>query len=349
MRGGRARLLILGVVLAAVGVIAYTNRGHLSQAAQLMGRVSLLWLPPAVLAIGGVYLCRAAVYDVTLKLLGYTLGRGYLWSTALVATSLYQLLPAGGAGGYAFLAYAFHQRGVAVGEASLIALVDTLSNAISIATLVVVSLIYLTLSGDLRIHGVLVALGPAAVIIVLVAYVYRLQTERESFVQLVLRWKNRFASLLRRRWSDQPIRNFLDQYYDGKELIRRHRGAFYTMVGLQYLAIGCDCVALYLVLAALGVFPRVWVVFMGLVVSMAGLAIVAVPGGGGSFEVIMSAFLAGNGLHPAAAIAAAILYRAVAFWLPAVASVLALLPIQHRAMRRASEDREAPQQHHREE
>ena len=63
---------------------------------------------------------------------------------------------------------------------------------------------------------------------------------------------------------------------------------------------------------------------------MAALAVVAVPGGGGSFELTMSVFFSHHGIDPAAAIAAAILYRVVAFWIPAVVSLVILTQLRHR-------------------
>src|SRR3989442_12582331 len=76
---------------------AYTSRGALAMAVRLMREAALWWLVPAVLAIGGVSLCRAAVYSVALTVLGYSFTRPFLWSPALIATSLHQLVPAGGA------------------------------------------------------------------------------------------------------------------------------------------------------------------------------------------------------------------------------------------------------------
>lgn len=126
------------------------------------------------------------------------------------------------------------------------------------------------------------------------------------------------------------MRRFLDEYHEGKATIRRSPGAFYRMVGVPYLTIACDVVALYVVFVALDVFPSVWVVFMGFVLAMAGLAVVSVPGGGGSFEVILSAYLTSRGLDKAQAIAGAILYRIVASWLPPFVSLFLLAQFRRR-------------------
>lgn len=161
-------------------------------------------------------------------------------------------------------------------------------------------------------------------------WIYWRQRDRTRFVRLMIRLKNRVGALLGRRWPDAPVRRFLDEHYEGKATIRRSPCAFYRMAGLPYLTIACDVVALYVVLVALDVFPSVWVAFMGFVLAMAGLAVVSVRGGGGSFEVILSAYLTSRGLDKAQAIAGAILYRIVAFWLPAFVSLFLFAQFRRR-------------------
>jgi len=213
----------------------------------------------------------------------------------------------------------------------LIALIDTLSYAVAAAALVVASLLYLATGGGLDAPPVPLTLAPGLLAVALAGWVYHLQGDQARFTRLAVGLKDRLAALLGREWSDAPIRRFLDEYYAGKAVIRRRPGAFYRMVGLQFLAVGCDAAALYMAFLALGLAPRIWVVLTGFVVSMAALAIVGVPGGGGgSFEMVMSLFFARHGLAPAQGIAAAILYRFVAFWLPALVSLVVLLRLRTR-------------------
>jgi uncharacterized protein (TIRG00374 family) len=329
-RPRRLRWLAWLIAPGVVAFVAYTNRDDLARAADLMGHASLAWMVPAACAIGGVYLCRAAVYATPLATLGFSFTRSFLWSTALVATSVHQLVPTGGASGYAFLTFALHRRGVPGGQASLIALIDTLSYAVAVATLVIASVIYLATGGVLDARRLPLAVGPGLLAVALAGWVYHVQGDRARFTRLAVRIKDRLAARLGREWSDGPIRRFLDEYYAGKAVIRRRPGVFFRMIGFQFLAVGCDATALYMAFLALGLTPKVWVVLTGFVVSMAALAIVGVPGGGGSFEVVMSMFFAHHGLAPAQGIAAAILYRVVAFWLPVLVSLVVLLRLRER-------------------
>lgn len=312
-------------VPVAVAVVAYQNRDALATAGHLVLHARVVWLVPAVAAVAAVYVARANAYHVPVTLLGYSIPRRFLWATALVATSLHQLVPVGGAAGYTVLTWALHRRGVSGGKASLVALLDTLSYAAAVATLVLASLVYLARSGLLKAPGLATAFVPGVGLVAVATVAYYAQRDRRRFIPLVLRWKNRVARLAGTRWPDGPVRAFLEEYYTGKQVIAAHPVAYLRMVGFQSLAVASDAGALYLAFVALGPAPPVEVVFMGLVVSMAGVAVLTAPGGGGGFEVIMSVFFTSHGLPASDAIAAAVLYRVVAFWLPVAVSLAIVL------------------------
>jgi len=324
VRGRPWRWVLLGVVLAAAGVVAFLHRHDLAHAMILVVRVKPGWLLLAIAIIAGVYGCRALVYDVTLRLLGFSLGRLYLWRSAVVATTLHQLIPSGGASGYAFLTYAFHDRGVGGGEASLTALIDTLSNAASVALLVVITLPYLGLTGRLSGEELAAILIPGAVVLPLAGVVFWLQARRDRLVRFLLAAKRRLETALRRSWPDRPLVDFVDQYVAGKAVIARRPIVFALLVALQVAALALDCAAVYAVFLGLGERPDPFVVAMGFVVALAGLTVIVVPGGGGSAEVLMSAFFAASGIQLDDAIAATLLYRLVSFWLPTLFSLAAL-------------------------
>lgn len=330
-------------VLAGVGYLASVHRKDLAVAGALLLGADRRWLLPAGLAIVGVYLCRSTVYSIPLRLLGYAFNRRMLLGIALVATTIHQLAPAGGATGYVFLTWAFARQGVSAGRASLVAMIDTLSYAVAVASLVVLSLLYLVTSAHARWLGLAGGLVPGLGLAGVAVWIYWLQRNQRRFTALVLRLKDRLAGWLGRpRWPDAPIRAFLDQYYEAKTVIARRRRAFVWMVGWQYLSVICDVTAVYMAFLALGLHPPPGVVVMGFVLAMSGLALMAVPAGGGSFEAIMAAFYSSQGIEPAQSIAAAILYRVVAFWGPVLVTAAIVLWIarsRRRGIRRLSSRR----------
>ena len=342
-RGARAlpwiRFALWVAVPAAVAWLAYTHREAVVAAMHLIRRAQARWLVAGVLAVGALYLCRAVVYRIPLGLLGYSAGLAFLWSTAMTTSALQQVFPAGGAVGYAFLTYAMHQRGVPAGRASLIALVDTLSYAFAIATLVIGALVWLGVSGNLHVASLRGLFVPGVAILAIGVWIYWLQRDRRRFVPLVLRLGRRLVTALGRRWREEPVREFLDEFYRGKALILRRRRAFIGMLGLQYAAVACDATAVYTAFAALGRWPQPWVVLLGFVVAMGGTAAIGVPGGGGGFETLMSAFFVSEGISTADAIAATLLFRVVTFWLPVLVAgpVILRLRRRRREIRRGAE------------
>jgi uncharacterized protein (TIRG00374 family) len=129
---------------------------------------------------------------------------------------------------------------------------------------------------------------------------------------------------------ERPVREFIDEYRAGKRLIARRRAAFAAMLALQYLALACDSAALYAAFLALHVAPGAWSVVMGFVIAMSGMAFVGAPGGGGTFEALMTGFFASQGMPTAQALAATVLYRIVAFWAPAVVGVAVIAWLRRR-------------------
>jgi uncharacterized protein (TIRG00374 family) len=317
-------------VPALVVLVAYRDRAVLSDAIGVLCRARLEWLVPGILAITGVYVCRALVYGAPLQLLGHASPRGFLWRIALMSTSLHQLIPVGGASGYAFLTYALHRRGVPAGEASVVALVDTLSNAAAVATLVVVTLVYLLLNGLMAAGPMASTLVPGVVVLAVAAIVYHLQRDRSRLTRVVIGAERWVASCLGARWREDLVHEFLADFFEAKAIIAENPAVFLRMLGLQYCAVGCDVAALSTAFLALGNLPAPGIVLMGFIVAMTGGAVTAAPGGGGSFELVMTSFFALHGVRPARALAATILYRCLAFWLPIGVTVVLLLRLRQR-------------------
>lgn len=288
-----------------------------------------------MLAIAGVYVCRSRVYAIPLRLLGYSFSWRLLLGISLVATTIHQLVPVAGATGYIFLTWAFARQGASAARASLVAVIDTLSYAAAVGTLVVLSLVYLATSARVKWLGLVGGLTPGIVLFLLAVWVYRLQRNQRRFTALVLRAKTRVARWFARDgWPDEPVREFLEQYYEAKTIIARRRRAFLEMVAWQYVSVGCDILAVYLCFLGLGLMPRPGIVVMGFVLAMSGLALMAVPAGGGSFETIMAAFYSSHGIAASESIAVAILYRVVAFWVPVLVTAAIVLWIARSRRRR---------------
>lgn len=327
---GTVRWVFILIVFTAVGVTAYWHHDQLVQAFSLMRRVSPWLVLAAAAAVTGAYFSRASAYRIPLNDMGYAFRRTFLARTALLATTAHHLIPTGGASGYVFITYAFHRRGVAAGQASILALVDTLSNAVALALLVIVVLMYLAFSAATIGTNFVLGLVPGVGLLAIAAGVYYLQRDRARLQRFAGSMMNRLGARTGSTGPNAGLDRFLDQYYEGKRLIISRPHRFLLMVAWQHAAIACSSLALYAMFFALGLLPSPWIVFIGLVLAMAGVSVTAAPAGGGSFEVVMSGFFVLQGIDLADSIAATLLYRLVSFWLPALASVPIVLQLRHR-------------------
>jgi uncharacterized protein (TIRG00374 family) len=329
MTGTRfARWTMWAVIVIAVAAIAYAHRSALADAVRLLVRARPGWVMLGLAAIAALYLCRALVYAIPLRLMQYEFPRRFLWDAAVVTSALQQAVPTAGAAGYAFLAWALHKRGVPTGQASLIALIDTLSYAFATGTLVIAALAYVGVAGGIEPTALAIGFGPGAALFGVGVWVYALQRNAARFIPLVLRTGRRVFARLRLPWREAGVRGFLEEYYRGKAMISHHPRSFLAMIGLQYVAVLLDASALACAFAALGAVPPVWIVFLGFVVSLAAGAFVSAPAGGGSFEVVLSAFFVAHEVGEANAIAAALLFRLVTFWAPLAASAFLLADLR---------------------
>jgi uncharacterized protein (TIRG00374 family) len=324
-----ARALWLAIPLVA-GVVAYRHRLPLLEGLALLPQARVGWLALGAAMVGVIYLARANVYRVPLRVLDYSVRPRFLFAIAVVATTVHQLIPTAGASGYAFLTFALHRQGVSSGQASLVALIDTLSYAVAMATLVGGSLVYLLGWAQVPTPVLRAGVLPALAIVALAVFVYVAQRRRDRLERLVMGGKHRLERLRGRRWADAPVRTFLAEYHRGKAVIVHRPGRFLQMLVLQYVAVGADAAALYLAFLALGMPPKPWTVFMGLVVAMTGGAVLGAPAGGGGFELIMTGFFAHQGVGESRAFAATLLYRLLAFWLPVAVSLIVLLWVRRR-------------------
>src|SRR5262245_9846131 len=330
-----ARWALWALVFAAVGTVAWRNRESLQEVPGHIARASGPWLLAALGAVALLYLLRAAVYRIPLRLMGYSVPWPVLWGAAVLSSAVNQLLPTGGASTYAVLTWALTRRGVRGGQASLVALIDTLSYALATATLVIGALCWAGAAGALRGPALILGFAPGSALVAVGVWIYWLQRKRARFVRHVLRLERWLTQRFGVRSRARQIRAFLDDFYQGKAVLARHPGAFVWMIALQYLVVVADTGILYFTFLALGVAAPLSLVFLGFVVAMAAGTVVSAPAGGGSFEVVMSAFFIRQGLGRTDAITAAMLFRVVSFWVPLVASGLLVLGFRRGNVKRA--------------
>ncbi len=207
-----AHVLWLAIPLVA-GLVAYRHRRPLLEGLALLPQARGGWLALGAVMVGIVYLARAHVYRVPLRVLDYTVRARFLFAIAMVATTVHQLIPTAGASGYAFLTFALHRQGVASGQASLVALIDTVSYAVAMATLVGGSLLYLLAWVHVPTPVLRAGILPALGIVALAVFVYVAQRTPAA--------SSRCSSSSTSRWAPTRPRSIWRSSRSGR---RRSRG-----------------------------------------------------------------------------------------------------------------------------
>src|SRR6266511_353026 len=124
----RWRFALTVLMTAGILLLAFFNRAWIVEAIGLARAAQPVWLLLALATVLSSFLISSQVFQVTLRALGHRVGVLRLWATAVVAIVTSQVLPAGSVGSYAFLLDSF-RRGVAAGEAALVATLEALSYA----------------------------------------------------------------------------------------------------------------------------------------------------------------------------------------------------------------------------
>jgi uncharacterized protein (TIRG00374 family) len=315
--------LLLGFVFigALIGIVA-TQRGELIEVLHILGMAHPGWLAAALIVQGLVYLCFAAVYWRSLLLLGYHVPLISLYGVAFVAIFLGRIFPAGGTSTFAFLLYQLRRRGIPDGTGAVAVTLDGLSYLMAFFILLSSGFIYLFTHGDLKVNQVLMVTLLTLIIMALGMYVWGLSRDRALLTRRALSIKNSLARLFRRNWGDTQVLSFIAELYEGVALIGRDRGGFVQLLALHVSALLCDCITLLLLFWSVGVWPHFSVVLLGYSLAYFLSTISSLPGGGGSFELTMTATMATLGIEHALALSVTLLYRLLAFWLPLFISAI---------------------------
>lgn len=309
--------LILGLAVFGVIVgVVYSQQAELVEVGRLLRNAHPVWLGVALVTQGLVYLCFAAVYWRSLRLLGYHLRLTSLYGVAFIAVFLGRVFPVGGTSTFAFLLYQLRRRGIPDGTGAIAVTLDGLSYLIAFFALLAGGFIYLFTHGELKVNQVLSVALLTLAIITLGMYVWGLSRDRALLTKRALDVKNRLARLFRRDWGDMRVLAFIAELYEGGALISRDRFGFFQLVGLHLTALLLDSVTLLLLFWSFNLWPHFSIVLLSYSLAYFISTISSLPGGGATFEATMTVTMVTLGVERPVALSVTLIYRVLAFWLP---------------------------------
>ncbi len=306
-------------VLAA-GVLLYLFwplLGEVRAAAHLLGGVRWTWLLAALALQFAGYTCLTTLNVLLLRPFPGRIRFWRLMATLTAMACIEVALPSAGASGVLLRIRLLGDDGFDAEVATVTLVLETVFE-VAVRTVVSVSgLWYLLGRGELSSRQIVALLLAAVLALILGAGLWRLGQNRERVDAWLLaglrRW-NRLAE--RMRWpptSPQAARARLAQLYAGWSGLRRR--PTWPLWSATAGHVACDVASLGLCFYAFGylVPPSTLLIGYGLMLVLSGLA--ALPGGLGLTEASLAVIFARLGAPGAVAIAAALTYRLLAFWL----------------------------------
>ncbi len=305
--------LIVGVG-AILAVIAAA--GGLADAADVLKRTSWAWLMVAV-AFEAVSYVAMGLRLRRLSRFAIALPRHVAIGLALVISGFGLLTPAAPVEGLTIAAGELHRRGASSRQSALTLGFSEWFAARSFVLVAAVNICAMAALGDLVALDVVLFVAAAAAVIATLGVTARLARSPQTAsrtADLVGRlqfWRPRSSSEDRRAAGAAWHRNAMEVVGSPANRI--------ALVSLSMIALLADMAALGAALAAVGVHLQPDVVILGASAGVLAASVPLLPGGLGLVEAVMPAVFHHFGAPLDAALAGALLYRAIGTFLPAAA------------------------------
>lgn len=315
-----ASVIRYGLTLLALAVLLYLFWpfiGELRGSFAVLQTANWGWF---ALAIFVHFLSYASLTGLNYLLLKPFKGKVGYWQLMAILPSIAFVevaLPSAGASGLVLRVRLLGKSGYSVEAATFTNIMETIYLTTFMVAISVTGLWYLIRTGELRTIQ-MVILGLIAIAILVGSILaYRAGRERQSgkalASRLLLAWNRLMLRFHRPPYRQEDLDARLDLFYDGlSQLGQTRRWPFLmtagTRVALDVATLGV-CLAIFNYSMPVGMLVTAY----GLTLVMSGLA--ALPGGLGLAELSLAVIYAKLGAPGPVAVAAALSYRLIAFWL----------------------------------
>ncbi|HSG17455.1 MAG TPA: lysylphosphatidylglycerol synthase transmembrane domain-containing protein [Anaerolineae bacterium] len=311
------RILFLAVTIVALLSIAT----QVDEIQSSLGQVQWGVLPSALLMTAMSYLCMSFSFATVGRLFDIEMRQRDIALVGFVTNVINHVVTSGGVAGYS-LRYAMMKRdGVHLRDVVAISIMHFYLTGLDMIITLPISLIYLMSHVRLA-RGLSIGLTFLTVILVCLAILAAILIFARRWRRIALRTISGIASRIVRREIDPGLDQFEESMSRGLSAMRRTPGLLLVAISLIWFDWLASVLTLTLCLEAFGEHVPFGVVMSAFVIgTMIGLVSLA-PGGLGVQEGSMSGILALFGVPFGKAILAAVLFRAVFYFLPYMVSLL---------------------------
>ena len=313
-------LLKRGLTVIAFAVLVYLFWPFIAEMRHvfdLLRTASWGWLGLAVVI---QVLSYASLAGLNFLLLQPFRGKVSFWRMLAILPSIAFIevaLPSAGASGVVLRARLLGRRGYSVESSTFTNILETIYLSVFMVAISLSGLWYLIQRGELPAGQLALLAAMTAAVLVAGLWIYRTGRTREGGKALagwfLARWDRLMALLHRPPYPQENLDARLDDFYEGlSQLGQTRRWPFLMAAGgrvfLDVASLGA-CFAIFHYGIPLGILLTGY----GLTLLLSGLA--ALPGGLGLADLSLAVIYARLGAPGAVAVAAALCYRLIAFWL----------------------------------
>lgn len=323
------KTILSAFTLVMVVLILFLSRNHLRHAWQLMSQVNL-WM----LGLVGVftlvsYLLSGEMIFSYLRQKKFIKGISHFTQMriSLELNFVNHVLPSGGVSGMSYFNWRMGKSGVNVARSTMAQIVRFVASAIALTILLVISLVIVTIDGEVNRWMILMS----ATLVFLMAFaiaifIYIIQSS-ERIARLGA-WMQKKANKItrvvtrgkRRKVIDSTVlTDFLEEMHQDYIELSRDRSIMKKPIiwGLWFFA--SDVAIFFLTFLALGLTVNPASILIAYsIASLAGFVVVT-PGGAGAYEALMVWVLVASGVREGQAIAGILLARVVILMITIVA------------------------------
>jgi uncharacterized protein (TIRG00374 family) len=313
-------LLKRGLTVIALAVLVYLFWpfiGEMRHIFDLLRTASWAWLGLAVVIQALSY---ASLTGLNFLLLQTFRGKISFWRMLAILPSIAFIevaLPSAGASGVVLRARFLGRCGYSVESSTFTSILESIYLSVFMVAISLSGLWVLIRRGELRAGQLVLLAAMTAAVLVAGLLIYRTGREREGGKALagwfLARWNRLMALLHRPPYRQEDLDSRLDSFYEAlAQLGQTRRWPFLMAAGgrvfLDVVSLGA-CFAIFHYGIPLGILLTGY----GLTLLLSGLA--ALPGGLGLADLSLAVIYARLGAPGAVAVAAALCYRLISFWL----------------------------------
>lgn len=309
-----SRFLLILIAFAIVATL-FLGFSEFGKIINLVKSANPIFLLLAFLTQLCTYVFKAKVYQSALYLFDKKENVRSVLDTVLAAGFINRVFPSLGMSDNAYLIADFRKRGLPIGQAVLISVIEILSSFIVFSILLFFSAIFLSFTQNLQKWqvGLLVSTLTVVTVFWFVLFFVLLRKEiLEKVVKQVLKIGN---FIFKNKTSTEGITQSIEDVAKGRGVVWQKKKEFFAMCLWQILMPIFDSFTIFLIFASIGVAVGYQVVLVALVFAVFLNTISLIPGGIGSFEAAMILTLNSLKVPFEVAVTVTLMFRLFNYWL----------------------------------